>query len=445
MTTHRRRILTQSIARLVTRSRRGATRGQWLAVVLAGLSGLAAFSLIANPAPEIISRHTIAVALPLPELSAVDAASIGYWREDRIRRGDTIGSALARMGVDDPAALDFLRTNAAARALYQLRPGRPLNVETDEVGRLIALRFVTTDGTRLSIGRDGERLVVSSVPAAADVRWVMAAAEIQSSLFGAADAAGLPDAVTIQIAEVFGGDIDFYQDLRRGDRFAVVYEMRHIDGEPVAAGRIVAVQFENRGRLLRAFLWRGEDGSEDYYSETGMPMRKAFLRSPMEFSRVTSGFSDARFHPILQSWRAHKGVDYAAPTGTPVRATGNATVEFAGTQTGYGNVIELRHSNGVSTLYAHLSGFAPQTKSGSRVNQGQVIGYVGQTGWATGPHLHYEFRVAGEQRNPLTVALPSSEPLVGGERASFGDAIVPAVAQLRFARQFTGKPILQAD
>jgi len=442
MTTPKQRILNQSTSGSAARPGRAAIAGRWLAVVLFGLSGLATFGLVANTAPEIILTQTISVALPLPAMAVVDDASIGYWREDRIRRGDTIGSALARMGVDDPTALAFLRTNAAARSLYQLRPGRPLSVETDDGGRLIALRFITPDGSRLSIGRDGDRLRVSSAPAPEEIRWVMASAEIRSSLFGAADEAGLPDAITLQIAEIFGGDIDFYQDLRRGDRFTVVYEMRHIDGEPVAPGRIVAVEFQNRGRVLRAFLWRGEDGTESYYSDHGMPMRKAFLRSPMEFSRVTSGFSDARFHPILQTWRAHKGVDYAAPTGTPVRATGNARVEFVGTQSGYGNVIELRHQGEISTLYAHLSAFAPQVRAGARVAQGEVIGYVGQTGWATGPHLHYEFRVGGEQRNPLTVALPSSEPLIGLQRTAFADTIVPAVAQLAFAREFGGAALI---
>jgi len=398
------------------RPRAAATRGQWLAASVFAVSGLAAFGLVANTAPELVPTHTVSVALPAPELAVVD-----------------------------PAALEFLRTSASVRALYQLRPGKALNVETDDDGRLVALRFVTPDGVRLSVGRVGERLVVSSAPAPAEVRWLMGSGEIQSSLFGAADAAGLPEAVTLQIADVFGGDIDFYQDLRRGDRFAVVYEMRYIDGEPAGAGRIVAAQFENRGRLLRAFLWRGDDGSESYYTDNGMPMKKAFLRSPMEFSRITSGFSSARFHPILQSWRAHKGVDYGAPTGTPVRATANAKVEFVGTRTGYGNVIELRHQRGISTLYAHLSGFAPQLRAGTRVSQGDVIGYVGQTGWATGPHLHYEFRVDGEQRNPLTVALPSSEPLVGAQRAAFGEAIVAAGAQLAIARQLPGIALAAGD
>jgi len=445
MITHKPTILAQSVHASARRSARTPTAGQWLTVALFGISGAAAFSLVANTAPELTSIRVIRLDLPQPVVSVVAAEGVGYWREDHIRRGDTIGSVLARLGVDDPAALLFLRTNPSARPLYQLRPGKPLSVETDGEGRLISLRFVTGDGERLTIARHGDELAAQTTAAPVEIRWEMAAGEIRSSLFGAADAAGLPDSVTLQMADVFAGDIDFYQDLRRGDRFSVVYEMRYIDGEPVGAGRIVAAEFDNRGRAIRALLWRGDDGREDYFTDDGAPLRKAFLRSPMEFSRVTSGFSNARFHPIMQDWRAHKGVDYAAPTGTPVRATGNAKVTFAGKQNGYGNVIELRHQGAFSTLYAHLSRLAPQVRTGARVAQGEVIGYVGQTGWATGPHLHYEFRVGGEQRNPLTVALPSSEPLAPAHRLAFAERAAPAAAQLALARQLSGAQLASSE
>ena len=445
MITHKSTILAQSVHASSRRSTRAPTAGQWLAVALFGISGVAAFNLVANTAPDLTPIRVIRLDLPSPEVAVVAAEGVGYWREDRIRRGDTIGSVLARLGVDDPAALVFLRTNPSARPLYQLRPGKPLSVETDDEGRLVSLRFVTGDGERLTIARHGDELAAQTAAAPAEIRWKMAAGEIQSSLFGAADAAGLPDSVTLQLADVFAGDIDFYHDLRRGDRFSVVYEMRYVDGEPVGAGRIVAAEFDNRGRAFRALLWRGDDGREDYFTDDGAPMRKAFLRSPMEFSRVTSGFSNARFHPIMQDWRAHKGVDYAAPTGTPVRATGNARVTFAGKQNGYGNVIELRHQGAFSTLYAHLSRLAPQVRAGARVAQGEVIGYVGQTGWATGPHLHYEFRVGGEQRNPLTVALPSSEPLAPAHRLAFAERTAPATAQLALARQLSGAQLASSE
>ena len=438
MTAPKPRILAHSTKSPPHRIGGGSTFGIWLLIALFGLSGVAAFGLVPGTTVEPVPTRAVRLDLLLPPMAVVEANTAGYWHHDRIRRGDTIGSVLSRLGVDDAAALDFLRTNPSARALYRLRPGKALNVETDGDGRLLTLHVVTGDGDRLVVARDGEQLIASTAPAPTEIRWKMATAEIRSSLFAAADAAGLPDAVTLQLADVFGGDIDFYQDLRRGDRFTVVYEMRYVDGEAISAGRIVAAEFENRGRMLRAFVWRSDDGTENYYGDDGAPLRKAFLRSPMEFSRVTSGFTMARFHPILQTWRAHKGVDYAAPAGTPVRATGDAKVTFAGEQNGYGNVIELQHRGAFSTLYAHLSRIAPQVKNGARVMQGDVIGYVGQTGWATGPHLHYEFRVSGEQHNPLTVALPNSEPLAVSQRKAFAESIVPASAQLTVAREIAG-------
>jgi murein DD-endopeptidase MepM/ murein hydrolase activator NlpD len=445
MSAHKRRILAHSARGAVRQVARAPVHGQWLAVALFGLSGVAAFGLVPGTSLEPVFPHVVNLALPSPVVSVLEANAAGYWRQDRIQRGDTIGSALSRLGVDDPAALEFLRTNAAARPLYQLRPGKPLTVETDQDGRLITLYFLTGDGERLAITRDGERITASSAPAPTEVRWMRASGEIRTSLYAAADAAGLPDGVTQQMADVFGGDIDFYQDLRRGDRFAVVYEVRYVDGEPIGLGRIVAADFENRGRMVRAFLWRDDDGGENYYTEDGAPLRKAFLRSPMEFSRVTSGFSGARFHPILQTWRAHKGVDYAAPLGTPVRATANGRVAFAGVQGGYGNAIEVQHHGAFSTLYGHLSRFAPQIKAGARVVQGDVIGYVGQTGWATGPHLHYEFRVAHEARDPLTIALPRGEPLAVARRAEFAGRSAAAAAQLAFARDVAGSLVAAGE
>ncbi len=420
--------------------------GPAIAIVVLALSGAAAFGLAPGTTLESLPTVTVARALPPPMMMPLDlGGATGYWREERIQRGDTVGRVLARLGVDDPEAFAFLRTDPAARPLYQLLPGKPLRVLTDDRGTLLGLRFDAGNGLQLAVARDGDRLTATSVPGDIEVRWAMAAGEIRSSLFGAADAAGLPDAVTLQLADVFAGDIDFYKDIQRGDRFAVVYEMRMRDGEPAGPGRIVAAEFENRGKTYRAFLWRDADGSQDYYAADGAALRRAFLRSPMQFSRMTSGFSSARFHPILQTWRAHRGVDYAAPVGTPIRATGSGKVLFAGRQEGYGNVIELRHQGAFSTLYAHLSRLAPQVKTGARVAQGEVIGFVGQTGWATGPHLHYEFRIAGVQRNPLTIALPGGDPLPPAHRAIFAARIEPAVAQLAIARQYSRAVIAAGD
>jgi murein DD-endopeptidase MepM/ murein hydrolase activator NlpD len=416
--------------------------GQWLAVLVLGLSGVAAFGLAPDTTLETVPVQAIVRALPNPVATVGDAADPAaaaagarYWREERIRRGDTIGSVLARLGVDDPQAQVYLARDPAARPLYQLRPGRPLQVETDAAGTLLELRFATAGGELLRIRRDDGRLVGTTDALPVDIQWRLASGEIRSSLFGAADAAGIPDAVTLQLAEIFGGDIDFFKDLKQGDRFSVVYEARYLDGELQSSGRVVGAEFVNGGKVLTAFLRRGGEG---YYAQDGSPLKKAFLRSPLEFSRVTSGFSGARFHPILQVTRAHLGTDYAAPAGTPVRATGNGKIVFAGNQGGYGNMVHLQHQGAFATVYAHLSRLAAGVKQGVRVTQGEVIGYVGQTGWATGPHLHYEFRVGGQHRNPQTLALPSGEPLSAPEHAAFGAAIAPAAAQLALAQSLAG-------
>lgn len=444
------RILTQSIGRTLARALGALSAGQWLAIAVLGMSGVAAFGLAPGTTLDAVPVQAILRELPNPAVAALDAPEAvvpaeRYWREERIRRGDTIGSVLARLAVDDPDATAFLRTDPAARPLYQLRPGKALRVETDAAGRLETLRFVAGNGALLSIERRDGAFTARSSAAPVEVRWEMASGEIASSLFAAADTSNLPDAVTLQLTDVFGADIDFYHDLRRGDRFAVVYEMRYLDGEPVGAGRIVAAEFAHRGNVSRAYLWRDASGVESYFTEDGAALRKAFLRAPMEFSRVASGFSGARFHPILQTWRAHNGVDYPAPIGTPVRTTASGKILFAGAQNGYGNVVHIQHRGVFSTLYAHLSLIAPELRPGTRVAQGDVIGYVGQTGWATGPHLHYEFRVDNEPRDPLTVALPNGEPLSPPNRSAFAASIEPAVAYLALARSFAGSPLASAE
>ena len=447
MAAHKARILTQSMARAAARILGAWSAGQWLAVAVLGLSGVAAFGLAPDTTLETVAVQTILRELPNPVAAASDAPepAVRYWREERVRRGDTIGSVLARLAVDDPEASAFLRTDPAARPVYRLRPGQALRVETDAAGRLAALRVVAGDGRLLSVERGDDGFTGTSIAPPVELRWEMASGEIVSSLFAAADAASLPDAVTLQLTDVFGGDIDFYHDLRRGDRFSVVYEMRYLDGEPIGAGRIVAATFLHRGHTARAFLWRDESGAESYFNEDGAAMRKAFLRAPMEFSRVSSGLSGARFHPINHAWAAHKGTDYAAPTGTPVRATASGRILVAGTQNGYGKLIHIQHRGAFSTLYAHLSRVAPQVRPGARVAQGDVIGYVGQTGWATGPHLHYEFRVGNVPRNPVTVALPDGEPLAPANRAAFAVRIEPAAAQLALAQSFAGSPLASAE
>jgi murein DD-endopeptidase MepM/ murein hydrolase activator NlpD len=408
-------ILAQSVAVLVARV--GAVRLA-VAVVVSALSAVAAFGLAPGTTLETIPTERIVRDLPLPEVTPL-VTDDTYWREERVRRGDTLGSVLARLGVDDAAAQRFLRTDARARALYQLRPGKSLRVQTDADGRMLNLRYAAQNGELLAISQVGDGFVVQSAPAETTVSFELRANEVRSSLFAAADAVGLPDAVTMQLADIFSGDVDFLHDLRRGDRFSVVYEVQRIDGEPAGAGRIIAAEFVHKGVAYRAFLWRSPDGTEGYYGEDGRSLKTAFLRSPVGFTRITSGFSLARFHPFLQTWRAHKGVDFAAPSGTPVHAAASGKVTVAGWQGGYGKVVMLQHAGAYSTVYGHLSRFAPGVRPGSHVSQGDVIGYVGMTGWATGPHLHYEFRVDNVQKNPMTIALPNAQPVPAAQKAAY--------------------------
>ena len=419
--------------------------GQWLALAVLGLSAMAAFGLAPGTALETVPTHTIERALPRPALADAGDDHATYWREERVQRGDTIGSLLARAGVDDPAAMQFLRTDPGARPLYQLRPGRPVRVAVDDEGDLVAMKLLTGAGDMLTIERaDGEfRTQRSAVTE--EVRTTLRSGEIRTSLFGAADLAGIPDTVTTALADVFAGDIDFYHDLKRGDRFTVVYEARFVDGEPVGTGRLLAAEFENRGTTLRAFYFRDAEGNDGYFTDTGRNARSAFLRSPMEFSRITSGFTLARFNPILQQWRAHQGIDYAAPTGTPVRATADGIVTFVGTQGGYGNVIFIRHQGTFSTVYGHLSRFATQLRTGDRVRQGDTIGYVGMTGWATGPHLHYEFRIADVARDQLTIGLPTAEPIGADRLAAYKAAILPLTDSLALARSLPGAALATTE
>jgi murein DD-endopeptidase MepM/ murein hydrolase activator NlpD len=320
------------------------------------------------------------------------------------------------------------------RLLRQLIPGRSVRAATSDTGRLVSLRYVASDGTELSVVQSAQGFVTREQNAIGDRQLLMASGEISTSLFAATDDAGLSDAVAMQLPEIFSGEIDFHRDLRPGDRFSVVYEGYFRDGEFVRTGRVLAAEFSNQGRSYRAVYFQDNDGRGGYYTPEGKNLRRTFLRSPLEFSRVSSGFSASRFHPVLQTWRAHKGVDYAAPVGTRIRATADGYVQFMGSQNGYGNVAILRHGNGYSTLYGHMSGFRKGLAVGTQVHQGDVIGFVGMTGLATGPHLHYEFRINDKHQNPLKLAVPQGPSITRELRASFEQASQPLVERLSLIR-----------
>ncbi|HVY06026.1 MAG TPA: M23 family metallopeptidase, partial [Burkholderiales bacterium] len=320
------------------------------------------------------------------------------------------------------------------RSLYQLIPGRSIRAVTSSDGRLETLTYLNTDGRRLHVARSDSGFSATE-EAPQTEQWVMqSSGQIETSLFGATDASGIPEVVALQIAEIFSSDIDFHRDLRRGDRFSVIYEALAADGEFVGFGRVLSAEFVNQGHAFRAVYFRDDQGRNGYYTPDGRNMRKAFLRSPIEFSRVTSGFSNSRFHPILNKWRAHKGIDYGAPSGARVRATADGHVTFAGKKGGYGNVVVVRHPNGYETLYAHLSGFAEGVRPGRRVTQGEVVGFVGSTGLATGPHLHYEFHVNGVHQNPMKLAMPPGPPITSQSRAAFDESSQPLLSRLDLLR-----------
>jgi murein DD-endopeptidase MepM/ murein hydrolase activator NlpD len=392
------------------------------------LVGVAAFGT-AHDSSQVVVRETVVqpLALKLPDASTDPVHA--YWHETRFDRGDTFAALLTRLGVDAADGTAILKQLGGSKPFRSLRPGMTVHARTSDLGQLLELRFVAGESTVLGFARDGERFAVVDEPARLVRRVYLKKGEIRSSLFAAADEAGLPDSVTIQVADVFSGDIDFHRDLRRGDRFTVVYEVVHHQGRPLRSGRVLAAEFVNNKKSLRAVWFADEDGKGGYYAPDGANLRKAFLRSPLEFSRVTSGFA-MRLHPILNEWRAHNGVDYGAPAGTRVRATADGVVELAGRQGGYGNLVVLRHHGGITTAYAHLSGFASGVHRGARVAQGDVVGFVGATGWATGPHLHYEFRVNNQHRNPLTVAMPAAEPVAPHRMDAFRATSGPLAAQL---------------
>jgi murein DD-endopeptidase MepM/ murein hydrolase activator NlpD len=283
----------------------------------------------------------------------------------------------------------------------------------------VALQFERRGAPALTVSREGDGYVAAEADGLLETRVVMRSGRILLSLYGATDAAGVPDKIADQMAETFSTSLDFREDLRRGDSFSVIYTVNYRNGEPVAAGKLLAAEFVNAGKPYRAVLFRDPFGREDYYTPEGESLKKGFLRSPLEFSRVTSSFSNSRKHPVYGFHRAHTGVDFGAPTGTRVKATGDATVVFAGRRGGYGNLVVLRHANGFETYYAHLSAFGPGIRAGRSVAQGQVIAYVGSTGASTGPHLHYEVRIAGRPQNPMTIKLPGSPPLAVVQRARF--------------------------
>ena len=388
-----------------------------VAALLLG-TGVTAFGVVplVPDASDLPVRQVVESVQALPLQAQLDALAdhrFKLFRTESTRSNDTADTLLKRLNINDPAAAAFMRSDANARLALSGRPGKTITAEADDVQSLsrLSTRWPTDDEAtfkRLVIERTGSTFAsrIETAPYVANAR--LTSGVIQSSLFAATDEARIPDAVAIRVAEMFASEIDFRRALRKGDRFNVVYEALEADGEPLRTGRVLSAEFVNAGKTYQAMWFQptGQDAQGiaykgGYYTLDGKSLRRAYLGSPLEFTRVSSGFS-MRFHPILQKWRAHLGTDFAAPTGTPARTVGDGVVSFAGVQGGYGNVVFIKHRNGHETVYAHLSRI--NVRVGQSVGQGETIGLVGATGWATGPHLHFEFRVNGVHQDPMTIA-----------------------------------------
>ncbi len=435
----------------VSRHSRALSAG--FVLVLSGFAA-AAFGvapLLPDPAalPQRLVVDTLAPQGVPSQLEALAEQDLELWRSDLTRSGESVDALMRRLGVSDAEALAFLRSDPAMRRVFDGRAGKMVQARAASNGSLIELvvRHAAPDDaqrqpqfTRTTLSRQSGQWNGRTEVAPLVGQARLASGTIRSSLFAATDEARIPDAVAVQVAEIFAADIDFHRELRKGDTFAVVYEALTADGEPVTwvntTGRVLSAEFVNDGKSHQAVWFADANGRGAYFGFDGQSKRRSFLASPLEFSRVTSGFA-MRFHPILRTMRAHKGVDYGAPQGTPVRSVGDGVVEFAGRQNGYGNVVQIKHGNDRSTLYAHLSRI--DVRKGQSIEQGQRLGAVGATGWATGPHLHFEFHVKGQHVDPLQVARSSETVTIDAQsRAQFAELSRSAQAQLDLAETMAG-------
>ena len=385
-----------------------------LASSLLVLGGIFAHSAIDRPHPAATATEEIPASPSLAAPASVPLATTPAHDEVDlvIQRRDTLERVFRRLKLSLNDLALMLSLPEVRRALSRLRPGDTVTVVHAD-GVVQALKRRISDTEMLAVARSDDGFAAEVIATPVEIRRAQAQGVIDSSLFAAASAAGLGPETILQLAnDIFGWEIDFALDIRAGDRFSVIYEQKYRDGQHIGDGRILAAEFINDGAAHRAVYYASPDGKiAGYYTPTGRSLRGQFLRAPLDFTRVSSNFNPARRHPILNTLRAHQGVDYAAPTGTVIKAAGDGRVNFVGVKGGYGKVVTLEHGGGISTLYAHMSNFARGLRNGQRVQQGQTIGYVGRSGAATGPHLHYEYRVHGVHKNPRTVRLPDAAPL----------------------------------
>lgn len=389
------------------------------------------FESVAIQEPDYV--HLTPVQAPDSESSPLPALEVPVkskqWDTVTVSSGDNLSLIFDRMKIPPSVLHAIMNVGKETRPLKKLLPGQELRFDIDD-GKLVALEYDQDILTTLQINYSDEKYTSRIIKSEPERKIHEANAHIDSSLFLAGQKAGLSDNLIMQLVAIYGWDIDFALDIRKGDRFKVIYEEQYKGNIKISEGPVLAAEFTNRNKTYRAVRYTFKDGKSDYFSDDGSSMRKAFLRTPLNFTRISSGFSLNRKHPVLNTIRAHKGVDYAAPSGTPIKAAGDGTIISMGTNGGYGKTVVIKHGGNYSTLYAHLSGYAKKLAKGTRVSQGQTIGYVGKSGLATGPHLHYEFRVNGVHRNPLTVSLPKADSIPKALLADFRVQTAPLFAQL---------------
>lgn len=375
---------------------------------------------------------------PATKVEQKPGAEMGpQWLSHTISSGESLATIFKAKSLSANLLHRIVNSSKTAKQLARIRPGQELRFLLDDENGLEELVLVKSPVESLHIRAGEDTFAAELVSKNVERRIASAAGTIESSLFVDGQKAGLSDAQIMELAALFGWDIDFALEIRSGDQFRLLYEEQYLGGEKYQNGPILAAEFVNKGNVYQAFRFEQNEGEIGYYDADGRNKRRAFIRTPVKFARVSSGFTNKRWHPVLKRWRSHKGVDYAAPTGTPIKATGSGKVIFRGWKGGYGRVVIVQHGSKYSTLYAHMSKFSSKAKAGSKVKQGQIVGYVGKSGLATGPHLHYEFRVNGVHKNPLTVKLPKSLPLPDSQLAAFKKQTEPLVAQLESIAQKT--------
>jgi len=384
-------------------------------------------------------RLHYSLSLPAPDpalqqeiVEVTETIDPAQWETVIIKSGDTLASIFSKKGISSTTTHKIATLNEQTRKLRYIQPGDEIKLLLDEGRQLRQMKFIPDITRTLLVQRNEDQTFTSQIiNYQLDAFPAFREGVIESSLFEAAANADIPEDVIMDLAAIFGWDIDFSLDIRRGDRFGIVYEELYKDDVKIRNGRILSAEFINNGKTYQAAYYTDPSGNSDYYAPDGKSMRKAFLRSPVKFSRISSRFSNNRWHPVLSKWRSHKGVDYAASRGTPIRASGDGKIIFAGKKGGYGRLVVIRHGGRYTTAYGHLHRYAKGTRSGKKVKQGQIIGYVGSSGLATGPHLHYEFRVNGVHRNPLTVKLPEAQPVNAAYLDNFKEKTQVYLSMLR--------------